>query len=62
MDWSIPQLVASDNKSIIVMTDGKCSENRFGGTIVQNDKHVGMYLPDFYKNAFKPCNVIVEFK
>lgn len=61
MDWSIPQTVVSDNHKVIVLTDGSCSDNRFGGTVIKGDLF-GMYIPDFYKNAYNPCEIFAENK
>jgi len=61
MDWSIPQTVLSRSKAgdMIVFTNGKCKENRFGGTVIKSSdpEHVGMQLDDFYKTCFVPCNI-----
>jgi len=63
MDWSIKQTVVSDNHTIIIFTDGSCTERTFGGTVIKNTKDpqtIGRHLDSILKWAYKPCIINAE--
>jgi len=63
MDWSIKQTVVSDNHTVIIFTDGKCTERTFSGTVIKNTKapeSVGRYIDSIFKWAYKSCIINAE--